>query len=123
MNHYVSALITACVALPCIAADAPKVSKPGEYSGYSVERFDGYSMTSQYVPVRDGTKLAIDIFRPTLAGKVAEEKLPVLWMHTPYNRRNYRNGLTVANYPGKAINLVKFGYIVAVADFRGLYAS
>jgi len=100
-----------------------RVSKPGEYSGYSEARFDGYAMTSQYVPVRDGTKLAIDIFRPTLAGKVAEEKLPVLWMHTPYNRRNYRNGLTVANYPGKAINLVKFGYIVAVADFRGLYAS
>jgi predicted acyl esterase len=44
-------------------------------------------------------------------------------MHTPYNRRNYRDGLTVANYPGKALELVKFGYVVAVADFRGVYAS
>ena len=52
-----------------------------------------------------------------------EDKLPVLWMHTPYNRRNYRDGLTAANYPGKALQLVKYGYVVAVADFRGLYAS
>jgi len=100
-----------------------RVSKPGQYSGYSEARYDGHAMTSQYVAVRDGTRLAIDIFRPTLAGKVVDAKLPVLWMHTPYNRRNYGGGLTVANYPGKALNLVKYGYVVAVADFRGVYAS
>ena len=53
----------------------------------------------------------------------AAGKLPVVWMHTPYNRRNTQNGLTAANYPGKALQLVKYGYVVAVADFRGLYAS
>jgi predicted acyl esterase len=105
------------------AADNERVSKPGQYNGYSQARFDGYEMTAQYVPVRDGTRLAIDIFRPTASGTTTSEKLPVLWMHTPYNRRNYANGLTVANYPGKALQLVKHGYVVAVADFRGLYAS
>ena len=44
-------------------------------------------------------------------------------MHTPYNRRNTQGGLTAANYPGKALQLVKYGYVVAVADFRGTYAS
>jgi len=100
-----------------------KVSKPGQYSGYSAARFDGHEMSSQYLTVRDGTRLAIDIFRPTQNGTVTSEQLPVLWMHTPYNRRNYGGGLTVANYPGKALQLVKYGYVVAVADFRGLYAS
>jgi predicted acyl esterase len=123
MNRLLVFSAMACSTLLAWSAESTRVSKPGQYSGYSDTRFDGYAMTSQYVPVRDGTRLAIDIFRPTQNGKVSEEKLPILWMHTPYNRRNYRNGLTVANYPGKAINLVKFGYVVAVADFRGLYAS
>jgi predicted acyl esterase len=105
------------------AAEPARESSPGRYEGYSPALYDGHSMSSQYVSVRDGTRLAIDIFRPTRSGAVATDKLPVLWMHTPYNRRNYRNGLTAANYPGKALELVKYGYVVAVADFRGLYAS
>jgi predicted acyl esterase len=104
-------------------AQEARFSKPGQYSGYSQALYDGHQLTSQYVAVRDGTRLAIDIIRPTLNGKVVEDKLPVLWMHTPYNRRNYGGGLTAANYPGKALNLVKYGYVVAVADFRGVYAS
>jgi predicted acyl esterase len=105
------------------AADQAKVSKPGEYRGYTAARFDGYQLSSRYVAVRDGTRLAVDLFLPTQDGKPAAGKLPVVWMHTPYNRRTANNGLTAANYPGKALQLVKYGYAVAVADFRGLYAS
>jgi predicted acyl esterase len=123
MNRCITALAAFSLTITFASMAAARDSKPGEYSGYSKERFDGYVMTSQYVSARDGTKLAIDIFRPTKKGVVSNDKLPVLWMHTPYNRRNYRNGLTVENYPGKALQLVKYGYVVAVADFRGLYAS
>ena len=108
------------------AAETPgseKVSRPGEYRGYTRAQFDGHELSSQYVAVRDGTKLAVDVFRPTREGKVATDKLPVVWMHTPYNRRTTNDGLTAANYPGKALQLVKYGYAVAVVDFRGLYAS
>jgi predicted acyl esterase len=100
-----------------------RVSKPGVYRGYSEARFDGHELTSRYVTVRDGTRLAIDLFRPTQSGKLARGRFPVVWMHTPYNRRTTQNGLTAANYPGKALQLVKYGYVVAVADFRGTYAS
>ena len=100
-----------------------KVSLPSAYSGYSEAKYDDYAMESRYVEMRDGTKIAIDIFRPTKNGVIADEKLPVLWMHTPYHRRNYRNGLTGENYPGKALKLSKYGYIVAIADYRGLFAS
>ena len=118
-------LLTVCMFVTFITARAeePKVSRPGEYRGYTSASYDGHQLTSQYVAVRDGTRLAVDVFLPTQAGKVAEGKLPVVWMHTPYNRRTTNNGLTAANYPGKALQLVKFGYAVAVADFRGLYAS
>ena len=101
-----------------------RISKPGQYSGYSQALYDGHQLTSQYVAMRDGTRLAVDIFRPTLNGKVIEDKLPVLWMHTPYNRRNFiATGSRAADYPGFALRLVEYGYVVAVADFRGLYAS
>ena len=117
------ALLVTVTAAAGAAADGPKVSKPGEYRGYTPAIYDGHQLTSQYVAVRDGTRLAVDVFLPTLDGKVATGKLPTVWMHTPYNRRTTSGGLTAANYPGKALQLVKYGYAVAVADFRGLYAS
>lgn len=106
------------------SAGAPEISEPGYYSGYAPMRYDGYERTSFYVPVRDGTKLAVDLFRPTLHGVLANERLPVVWMHMPYNRRQGLDGApSVSAYPGFALQLVKYGYNVALVDFRGLYAS
>ncbi|HET7811766.1 MAG TPA: CocE/NonD family hydrolase [Steroidobacteraceae bacterium] len=109
--------------LATASAEESRVSRPGEYRGYGEASYDGHQLVSVYVTVRDGTRLAVDVFLPTRGGKLAEDKLPVVWMHTPYNRRTTNGGLTAANYPGKALQLVKYGYAVAVADFRGLYAS
>jgi uncharacterized protein len=108
---------------------ADRVSSPGKYAGYSEAIYaNEYETTSRYVQVRDGTKLAMDLYRPKdkATGKVIETPLPVIWMHTPYNRRydnNSRELATVENYPGMAGRLVKYGYVVATVDFRGLYAS
>ena len=103
---------------------APRISEPGYYSGYAPVLYDGYKRTSFYVQARDGTKLAVDLFRPTLHGALAKRRLPVIWMNTPYNRRyGFRGAPTVSAYPGFALQLVKYGYNVAVVDFRGLYAS
>jgi len=105
---------------------ADRVSKPGEYAGYNDAIYDDkYEITSQYVQVSDGTKLAMDLYRPRdkATGKVIDTKLPILWMHTPYNRRYYEKTLTGESYPGTAAKLVKYGYVVAIVDFRGLYAS
>lgn len=127
MTHVIRAILLATFLLAAqmssVRGAEPKVSKPGSYAGYTSARYDGYKLTSRYVPVRDGTRLAVDMFLPTRAGRLASTKLPVVWMHTPYNRRTTNDGLTAANYPGKALQLVKYGYAVAVADFRGLYAS
>ncbi len=109
------------------SSTANRVSRPGEYAGYSDAIYDDkYELTSQYVQVSDGTRLAVDLYRPKdkATGKVVDARLPVLWMHTPYNRR-YSNErvLTGEGYPGTAAKLVKYGYVVAIVDFRGLYAS
>jgi predicted acyl esterase len=115
--------LASAIVMSAAAAAEPRISRPGEYRGYSTPAFDGHQLTSRYVAARDGTRLAVDIFLPTQDGKVADGRFPVVWMHTPYNRRDTQGGLTAANYPGKALQLVKFGYVVAVADFRGTYAS
>jgi hypothetical protein len=117
-----SALIAAGLFTPAAAAPE-KVSKPGVYSGYATAEFDGVERSSFYIPMRDGTKLAADLFRPTRHGKVVEGPFPTVWMHTPYNRRVYRGGPAAERYPGYAQGLVKYGYNVAVVDFRGLFAS
>jgi len=106
-----------------------QISKQGEYVGYSEAIYaDDYNISSQYVKMRDGTKLAIDIYRPKdkTTGEVVDIPLPVLWMHTPYNRRyndNEQKTMTVDNYAGTASRLIKYGYVLATVDFRGLFAS
>lgn len=118
MSRCISTSIVAAVMVATLAtafAQAPaRVSKPGQYQGYSTANYDGVERTSFYIPMRDGVKLAADLYRPTRNGVPASEKLPVIWSHTPYNRR----GRTT---PMEA--LIKHGYNVAVVDFRGVYAS
>src|SRR5258706_6131695 len=60
-------------------------------AGSSTEPYDGYRRTSQYLTMRDGTRLAADILRPTKGGKVHDEKLPVVLTHHRYNRPFLRN--------------------------------
>jgi predicted acyl esterase len=101
-----------------------RISRPGHYSGYSQPTYTGYTQTSQYVMTRDGTKLAMDLYRPNEAnGQPTNKPSPVLWMHTPYNRRTYLGGIAAETYPGYALDLVQYGYVIALVDFRGTYAS
>lgn len=82
---------------------------------------------SLYVPVRDGTLLAMNIYRPVKDGVPVAERLPVLFSFTPYRAR-YRdaNGrIAELALPGRdaASRLLEAGYVLAVADVRGKGAS
>jgi hypothetical protein len=103
----------------------PKISKPGVYSGYSNAIADGWKRTSLYVAVRDGTKLAVDVYRPTQNGRLVETPLPLIWLFTPYRRAVYTKDGKVAAGTGAngMVQLTKYGYVVAIADVRGKGAS
>ncbi|HVN95630.1 MAG TPA: CocE/NonD family hydrolase [Syntrophorhabdaceae bacterium] len=103
----------------------PLVSKPGVYSGYSNVLYDGWVRSSQYVTVRDGTKIALDIYRPTLKGAVANTPYPVIFQQTQYRRSYYANGKLVLQGTNQTYVdfLTKYGYVFAVADARGIGAS
>jgi putative CocE/NonD family hydrolase len=82
---------------------------------------------SLYVPVRDGTRLAVNVYRPAVDGAPVAERSPVVFAFTPYRAR-YRSDdgkvVEAALQDGLALrSLLRAGYVVAVADIRGKGAS
>jgi uncharacterized protein len=112
--------------IPGVAATAQqRVSRPGVYSGYASIIADSWRRSSLYVPVRDGTKLAVDIYRPIHNGKLVEQPLPLIWLFTPYRRAVLtKDGKIVPGIGANGmVDLTKYGYVVAIADVRGKGAS
>lgn len=124
--------LSACASAPARTA-APvqeaqeKVSSFGRYAGYSEPAYDGWVRSSRYLTVSDGTRIALDLFRPTRAGKVVTEKLPVVWTHhryrcaavDPEEGKTY----TVLDTFEWMPEVLRHGYVVACADARGSGAS
>ncbi len=106
------------------AQETEKVSRFGEYKGYSEEIYDSSVRTSRYLTMRDGIKIAIDIKLPAIKDKVEEEPLPVIWTHTRYRRASIRGGKVLGELDSPLYtHLLKRGYVLAAADVRGSGAS
>ena len=89
----------------------------GACSALHAQSTDKYGIVESkdvMIPLRDGVKLAADIYRPALDGKAVEGKFPVLLMRTPYNKE--RAG-------SNANAFVPHGYVLVVEDVRGRYKS
>lgn len=66
------------------------------------------------IPMRDGKRMATDIYRPARNGVPVTERLPVLLQRTPYDKTTQRRD---AEY------FARHGYVVAVQDARGRFKS
>jgi putative CocE/NonD family hydrolase len=67
------------------------------------------------VTLRDGVKLATDVYHPTVDGKRTKERRPIVLIRTPYGKGN-----------GKSADARYFasqGYVGVVQDTRGRYRS
>ncbi|MBN1848094.1 MAG: CocE/NonD family hydrolase [Deltaproteobacteria bacterium] len=106
--------------IPAAADDL--ISRPGEYSGYSEVLYDEWVRSSQYVEAQDGTKLAVDIYRPAVDGVAVDTPYPALFNFTPYRRAYYAGGSLRLSDQGMSA-LTKYGYVIIVADVRGKGAS
>lgn len=104
-------------------------SKSAYDSRHSEALHSGWARSSQYVAVRDGTRLAVDIYRPAVNGRAVDKPYPVVWMFTPYRRAFSGKGgklVLAVQSPGSfanILNLTGYGYVVAAADVRGKGAS
>ena len=66
------------------------------------------------IPTRDGARMATDVYRPARNGVPVEGRFPVLLNRTPYGKNSLE---------AQAETFAKHGYVVAVQDLRGRYAS
>ncbi|HLI58798.1 MAG TPA: CocE/NonD family hydrolase [Solirubrobacteraceae bacterium] len=103
-----------------------RVSSPGRYEGYSAQLYDTWVRTSFYVTVRDGTRLAVDLYRPAAGGEVSDTPHPAIWIHTPYQRGvldEDGNVQCTGSLYMELRDLTLYGYVLAIVDTRGKGAS
>jgi putative CocE/NonD family hydrolase len=83
----------------------------------SEPEFDVVVERDVMVTMRDGARMATDIYRPARDGRPVEGRLPVLLNRTPYNK--------VDNEEGSGYNswFARRGYIAVTQDCRGCYRS
>jgi len=124
--RWAQALVCALAAVafnPAVAQDqaSPKVSRFGEYSGYSPALYSESVRTSTYLQLPNGTRLAMDLYRPAVNGQAVDTPYPVLWQHSLMRRRPPDQGDD--SVTRRMPELVKHGYVVAEIERRGLGAS
>ncbi len=70
------------------------------------------------MPMRDGIRLATDIYRPK-----TDKKVPIIFSKTPYNFNSWGNGEQQTRTLEQALEVVKKGYAYVVQNERGRYFS
>ncbi len=70
------------------------------------------------MPMRDGIRLATDIYRPK-----GDQKVPIIFSRTPYNFNSWGDGEERTRTAARAYEAVKRGYAYVVQNERGRYYS
>jgi len=70
------------------------------------------------MPMRDGVRLATDIYRPK-----TDKKVPIIFSRTPYNFNSWGDGKRRTRTAQRALEAVKRGYAYVVQNERGRYYS
>lgn len=115
----------------------------GVYEGYTEQVADGYERESQYLEMRDGCRIAVDVLHPTNRGERLAGRTPTVLHTTPYRRsfevsgkagtaaryaeqlRSMEPGELVTQYEERPIarDLIHQGYRFVSVDIRGTGAS
>jgi len=83
----------------------------------SVPEFDVVVTENVMVRMRDGTRLATDIYRPAHGGRPLDGPLPVVFHRTPYNKTLGEAGLGYDRW------FAERGYVAVDQDCRGCFNS
>jgi putative CocE/NonD family hydrolase len=125
-----------------------RVSAFGQYRGYTPRSYDSFVRESRYVPVGDGTRIALDIYRPARGGVATTEPAPIAIQVTRYWRSSELEDGSVRTMAGMippgargaplldpaeyrsergfavvAGELLRHGYVVMAMDSRGTGSS
>lgn len=85
-----------------------------------IEQLEEIAIIEQKImmPMRDGKRLATDIYRPK-----TDKKVPVIFSRTPYNFNTYGDGERRTRTYERAYEAVKMGYAYVVQNERGRFFS
>ncbi|MDO1500592.1 CocE/NonD family hydrolase [Winogradskyella maritima] len=85
-----------------------------------LEKLSEIAIVDQKVmmPMRDGIRLATDIYRPK-----TDKKVPIIFSRTPYNFNSWGDGEQRTRTAQRAYEAVKRGYAYVVQNERGRYFS
>lgn len=85
-----------------------------------LEELEAIAIVDQKVmmPMRDGIRLATDIYRPK-----TDKPVPVIFSRTPYNFNSWGDGEQRTRTAQRALEAVKRGYAYVVQNERGRYYS
>src|SRR5690606_28224726 len=98
---------TALLALAC--GSAPQTEADAPYEAVLYEK-------DVMVPMRDGIRLATDIYRPAVNGVPVEGPLPAVLTRTPYDKSS-------STLRAEASYFARHGYVAVVQDTRGRFNS
>ncbi|NBR56118.1 MAG: CocE/NonD family hydrolase, partial [Chitinophagia bacterium] len=92
----------------------------GQDAAMIYQKLDSIAVIDQKVmmPMRDGIRLATDIYRPK-----GEGKYPVVFSRTPYNFNTWVDGKMVTGPLQAAYEAVSRGYVYVVQNERGRFFS
>ncbi|MGH6630410.1 MAG: CocE/NonD family hydrolase, partial [Burkholderiales bacterium] len=111
-------------AAPAAAPDAAWWANDDQAGGISAPRYNGVERRSRYITLKDGVRLALDIYLPP--GLEAGTRLPAILEQTRYNR-SYEfqpEAREKADRPSQKITeFVTRGYAYVIVDVRGSGAS
>lgn len=84
------------------------------------EKLEEIAIIDQKVmmPMRDGVRLATDIYRPK-----TDEKVPIIFSRTPYNFNSWGDGEERTRNYERALDAVEKGFAYVVQNERGRYYS
>lgn len=107
--HRIALAVLAAIALIAPASGQDELEKMREIAVVDLKVM---------VPMRDGVRLATDIYRPKGGGRV-----PTIFVRTPYNFNLYRDGKLQSRQLRAAAEAVRRGYAYIVQNERGRYFS
>ena len=83
----------------------------------SAAAFDVHRTENVMLPMRDGVRMATDVYRPARAGRPLADRRPVLLHRTPYNK------VETEATSGECHYFAARGYVVVNQDCRGCFGS
>ena len=112
MKNFYNIILTFLLVMAAFAASAQEKS--------IIDQLEEVAIVDQKVmmPMRDGVRLATDIYRPK-----GEGKYPIVFSRTPYNFNTWGNGEMNTRTMQTALSWVEKGYAYVVQNERGRYFS